>query len=98
MGFDDKHEPAEKKEATVGPGERSTALKSHARCPYQAIGEILPPGLVFLGLGVGWGLGLDNIFWGAASLTLLGVLIGLLILMLTEDVQRAMAQRGPRSL
>nr|MBA2599676.1 hypothetical protein [Actinomycetota bacterium] len=53
---------------------------------------------MFLGLGVGWGLGLDNIFWGAASLTLLGVLIGLLILMLTEDVQRAMAQRGPRSL
>jgi hypothetical protein len=35
----------------------------------------------------------DNIFWGAASLALLGVLIGLLVLMLTEDVHRAMAQR-----
>ncbi len=98
MGSDDKHEPAEEKEATVGPGERSTALKSHVRRLYQAIGEILPPRLGSIGLGVGWGLDLDNIFWGAASLTLLGVLIGLLILMLTEDVHRAMAQRGPRSL
>jgi hypothetical protein len=41
---------------------------------------------------------LDNIFWGAASLVLLGVLIGLLILMLAEDVHGAMAQRRPRSL
>jgi hypothetical protein len=41
---------------------------------------------------------LDNIFWGAASLALLGVLIGLLILMLAEDVQRAMARRHPHTL
>ena len=41
--------------------------------------------------------GVDNIFWGAASLGLLGVLIGLLILMLAEDVHRAIAQRRPRS-
>lgn len=39
---------------------------------------------------------MDNIFWGAASLALLGVLIGLLILMLAEDVHRAMADRRPR--
>jgi hypothetical protein len=35
----------------------------------------------------------DNFFWGAASLALLGVLVGLLIVMLTEDVHRAMGQR-----
>lgn len=41
--------------------------------------------------------GVDNIFWGAASLGLLGVLIGLLVLMLAEDVHRAMADRHPRA-
>ena len=36
--------------------------------------------------------GVDNIFWGAASLALLGVLIGLLVLMLAEDVHRAIGR------
>ena len=42
--------------------------------------------------------GVDNIFWGAASLALLGVLIGLLVLMLAEDVHRSMADRRPHTL
>ena len=35
----------------------------------------------------------DNFFWGTVSLALLGVIVGLLVLMLTEDVLRAFAQR-----
>ena len=35
----------------------------------------------------------DNFFWGAASLTLLGVLVALLVVMLTDDVQRAIGHR-----
>ena len=37
---------------------------------------------------------MDNFFWGATSLAFLGVLVGLLVLMLTEDVRKAMEQRG----
>ena len=35
----------------------------------------------------------DYFFWGTVSLALLGVLVGLLVLMLTEDVQGALEQR-----
>ena len=51
-----------------------------------------------LGLGVfggdrtGGGV-MDNLFWGTVSLALLGTLVGVLVLMITEDVQRAMTQR-----
>jgi hypothetical protein len=34
-----------------------------------------------------------NIFWGSVSLAMLVVLVGLLVLMLTADVQRAIEQR-----
>ena len=36
---------------------------------------------------------MDNPFWGTVSLALLGTLVGVLVLMITEDVQRAMTQR-----
>ena len=39
------------------------------------------------------GRAVDDYFLGAASLAMLGVLVGLLILMLTQDVKRAMEQR-----
>ncbi len=58
----------------------------------------LPPGLGSSGLGTDGDGGVDNIFWGAASLALLGVLIGLLVLMLAEDVHRAMGRRRPHTL
>jgi hypothetical protein len=35
----------------------------------------------------------DDYFWGSLSLALLVVLVGVLIAMLTEDVQRALEQR-----
>ncbi len=35
----------------------------------------------------------QNAFWGAVSLMILGVLVGLLVLMLVEDVQKAMGER-----
>jgi hypothetical protein len=35
----------------------------------------------------------DNFFWGATSLALLGVLVGLLVVMITADVHSAMGQR-----
>ena len=40
---------------------------------------------------------MNDIFWGAASLALLVLLVGLLILMITDDVRNVMAQRGPRT-
>jgi hypothetical protein len=36
---------------------------------------------------------MDNFFWGTVSLALLGTLAGVLVLMIIEDVQRAMTQR-----
>ena len=36
---------------------------------------------------------IDNLFWGTVSLALLGTLVGVLVLMITEDVHRAMTQR-----
>jgi hypothetical protein len=36
---------------------------------------------------------MDNLFWGTVSLALLGTLVGVLVLMITEDVQRAITQR-----
>jgi hypothetical protein len=36
---------------------------------------------------------MDNFFWGTVSLALLGTLVGVLVLMITEDVRRAMMQR-----
>jgi hypothetical protein len=35
----------------------------------------------------------DDVFWGTVSLALLGLLVGLLILMVTEDLHRALQQR-----
>ena len=35
----------------------------------------------------------DSFFWGTVSLALLGMRVGLLVLMLTEDVQGALEQR-----
>lgn len=39
------------------------------------------------------GGGVDNFFWGAVSLALLGVLVGVLILMIAADLHEAMDQR-----
>jgi hypothetical protein len=39
------------------------------------------------------GRGVHNYFWESVSLALLAVLVGLLILMLTEDVQKALERR-----
>jgi hypothetical protein len=36
---------------------------------------------------------MEDLFWGAISLALLGVLIGLLVLMVTQDVHNLMANR-----
>jgi hypothetical protein len=36
---------------------------------------------------------MDNLFWGTVSLALLGTLVGVLVLMITEDVHRATTQR-----
>jgi hypothetical protein len=39
----------------------------------------------------------QDAFWGTVSLMILGVLVGLLVLMLVEDVQKAMGERrNPR--
>lgn len=35
----------------------------------------------------------QDAFWGTVSLMILGVLVGLLVLMLVEDVQKAMGER-----
>jgi hypothetical protein len=37
---------------------------------------------------------MNDIFWGAASLAVLVLLVGLLIIMITDDVRNVMAQRG----
>jgi hypothetical protein len=36
---------------------------------------------------------LDNVFWGAVSLAVLGLLVGVLIVMVTEDLRDVMRQR-----
>ncbi len=36
---------------------------------------------------------MDDVFWGAVSLAVLGLLVGLLIFMLTEDLHKALEQR-----
>lgn len=43
--------------------------------------------------GMGAGLVEDALFWGAVSLMILGVLVGLLALMLVEDARKAMGER-----
>ena len=35
----------------------------------------------------------QDAFWGTVSLMILGVLVGLLVLMLVEDVRKAMGER-----
>ena len=36
---------------------------------------------------------MDDVFWGAVSLAVLGLLVSVLILMVTEDLRQAMQQR-----
>jgi hypothetical protein len=38
-------------------------------------------------------MGVDNVFWGAVSLAVLGLLVSVLIVMVTEDLRKAMQQR-----
>jgi hypothetical protein len=70
-------------------------LDTQGRCggspPGQPIGEYPHPAFRVTGDGMGWGV--DNFFWGAVSLALLGVLVGLLVLMLTMDLHQAMGHR-----
>lgn len=74
------NEPAQPYAARREAGELSILIGTHSGSR------------VFGGGAKGGGV-MDNLFWGTVSLALLGTLVGVLVLMITEDVQRAMTQR-----